>query len=615
MNMLTSLKALLFSSAATRMPADGAGVAATPGEGAADFASLLTGTMEAAGTDAPPAVTPALAAVAKDGAMEEDAVQAGPAPLSHGLATALNAIQTHRKPSLPLPPGIARKVEAAGLPASPDAEPASVVAGEAVDPVAAQPVAQTGEPLETPVAEADTEQPTLKPEHLPKPHHPAEQTRMAEAAPVSRPTAPQAEKAEAEQDSDKTGEDDKDEQRASATDAAPVPAPNILPLSVKVAAPLAQTTADVPVQSRKGRAEPDTRSPSIPPVVPQAAPVEQAAAATPSTDMQPNATPLPTERPVSTGKAPTRQAAQTATPSLAQNDATAGPESAVIPDQPAAPAAVTNPRLAQSEALALLQLVRDQVAARQSGARVRGGEQPSAANRRAERATPVTDATISPPLPPGASDAVPPSVLSQPSTVVAPSIAPQPVANLSASLGAQMVDMGVSGQWIDGLARDIAGLSANGAQGRFQINADQLGPVQVDIRQGTDGAAVSLTVASEAAEMALRQDSDRLRLDAGLSAVRIAEVKIERAPHVAEAARTDGTSQQSSQQQQPSQQQSSPTANGWANGQNMNQPQGQGRWRGQENNGFTPKNSADPAVLNHDDPRGARNDAARARYA
>lgn len=138
--------------------------------------------------------------------------------------------------------------------------------------------------------------------------------------------------------------------------------------------------------------------------------------------------------------------------------------------------------------------------------------------------------------------------------------------------------------------------------------------MQVDIRQGADGAAVSLTVASEAAEMALRQDSDRLRLDASLSAVRISEVRIERAPHVAEAARTDSASQQNSQQQ------SSQTANGWANnGQNMaqsqGQAQGQGRWQPRENNAFAPKNSGDPAVLNHDETRRAGNDAVRARYA
>ena len=177
--------------------------------------------------------------------------------------------------------------------------------------------------------------------------------------------------------------------------------------------------------------------------------------------------------------------------------------------------------------------------------------------------------------------------------------------------------MGVSGQWIDGLARDIAGLSANGAQGRFQIDTHHLGAVQVDIRHNMDGAAVSLTVASEAAEMALRQDSDRLKLDAGLAAVRIAEVKVERAPAIAEAHRAESANQSSSQQQQQQSQQGSQTS-AWAHngGQKMGQPQGQpNRWQGRENNGFGPKGSGDPAVLNHADAHPAAHDRARARYA
>src|SRR3546814_1824081 len=94
-----------------------------------------------------------------------------------------------------------------------------------------------------------------------------------------------------------------------------------------------------------------------------------------------------------------------------------------------------------------------------------------------------------------------------------------------------------------------------------------------------------------------------------------AEVKIERMPHVAEAAKADSANQQQSSQQQGSQ-----GANAWANnGQNMaqsqGQAQGQGRWRPEENSAFAAKNSGDPAVLNHDELRHAGNLAARARYA
>ncbi|WP_313229040.1 flagellar hook-length control protein FliK [Sphingobium yanoikuyae] len=281
-------------------------------------------------------------------------------------------------------------------------------------------------------------------------------------------------------------------------------------------------------------------------------------------------------------------------------------------DIPAAPVAA---KPAKAEALSLLQLVRDHMNRRATPVR-----------DSAEAATPVSDRT-----PDKAATAVDPLVAATPAalhhgsevsvpqaaTPQAPSVTPaaMPTVDLSASLGQQVVDMGVSGQWIDGLARDIAGLSANGAQGRFQINADQLGPIQVDIRQDGDGAAVSLTVASEAAEMALRQDSDRLKLDAGLAAVRIHEVKIERAPHVAEAAKADANgqtgSQSNGQQGNASQQQGA-----WqAAGQMAGQSSSQGRWQGRENNGLGHKAGSDPAVLNHGDTGDSAGDVRRARYA
>ena len=184
--------------------------------------------------------------------------------------------------------------------------------------------------------------------------------------------------------------------------------------------------------------------------------------------------------------------------------------------------------------------------------------------------------------------------------------------DLSVSLGAQVVDMGVSGQWIDALARDIAGLSANGAQGRFQINADQLGPIQVDIRQGADGAAVSLTVANEAAELALRQDSDRLKLDAGLSAVRISEVRVERAPHGAEQVRSD-LNMNHNGSQSPAQGHSA--AQGHGMGQSSGQSHMQGRGQGRENIPLGHKAGGDAVVLNHEEAGEGVRDTIGARYA
>jgi hypothetical protein len=286
-------------------------------------------------------------------------------------------------------------------------------------------------------------------------------------------------------------------------------------------------------------------------------------------------------------------------------------------DQPIdiAQASLPAPAKPRAEAVSLLQLVRDHMSLR--------------APRRTETAASVQEVA------PDAAPAILPATMNDGTPSLAPLVQPGtpplattataiPTVDLSASLGAQMVDMGVSGQWIDGLARDIAGLSANGAQGRFQINADQLGPIQVDIRQGADGAAISLTVATEAAEQALRQEGDRLKLDAGLSAMRISEVKIERAPHVAETARADSSgNQNSSQQQSGGQSQNAHQSMGQGAGQGMGQNPGQssaqsqmqGRGQQRENIALGHKAGSDAAVLNHTDVGESAGGAVRARYA
>ncbi|WP_234703113.1 flagellar hook-length control protein FliK [Sphingobium chlorophenolicum] len=566
--MLTSLKALLFSSVSAQIPADGA---AAPVEGATDFAKLLNGTMEAAPEEQEGGATPGLplAVVPTDAAEAESmeiapAATSGeaeiPAPLPFGLANALKAVQSHRKDSLPLPPGLARKIEAV-------AEPAEEIMTETPAPVAAE---ESGaDAPELPVAKPDAQPKAARPVKAKLEHAEI----LAEAPAKEQPDEPV-----------KAAQEDKDKPKEQA-DAEPLP-PTIMaaqtpqPLPTAASAPQREAA---PIRLDTGKKLPPEGQ-----LLPQAAEQSHAVEGDAQPAIPTTAASGPTDRP--------KSALAAATPDSI-------PVAADLPP-PAEKHAV------KSEALALLQLVRDQVATRQPDMPVRAGE-PLATRVKTGRAAPIEGApiNISQPMP---TDAVPQAPLAQPAAApsVQPIVAAPPVADLSASLGAQVVDMGVSGQWIDGLARDIAGLSANGAQGRFQINADRLGAVQVDIRQGSDGAAVSLTVASEAAEMALRQDSDRLRLDAGLSAVRIAEVKIERAPPVAEAARADSANQQNSQQQ-PS---------GWANnGQNMAQSQGQaqsqGRWRPQENNAFAPKNPSDPAVLNHDETRRAGHDAVRARYA
>lgn len=630
MTMLTSLKALLFSSAATRAPADGTGALAVPGEGAADFAQLLSGTIEAAPALLPTAATDEGGAAPSAVDLPETetpaiGIPAGALPL--GLATALNAVQSHRNPSLPLPAGLAQRVENAQQTADADIEEATPASpsGDA-GPIA--PVTQEVADLPVPPAmDLEDGGPSLADQPVVKPD---KATKKAGASPEKAEIVtvdPVLDAPPVAQASDEEGTDQDDSKPAptlTETTAQPLPvaippvdlAPLSSPVEVAAAsdAPQPAIMAPAPLPLR-------TPMPSGPETQPEgsAASSGKAASEAPAPDKVAVLLPPAPEQAAEPSRPAAPANASTVMSAPAANTVSTADESSVMPEPTlvAAPAAPVQP--VKSEALALLQMVREQIAARQPGTSVGADDAVSAPVRtKPERTARTAEAATASPVPSALADAAPQAVASQPSAAPTASsaIAAAPVVDLSASLGAQVVDMGVSGQWIDGLARDIAGLSAHGAQGRFQINADQLGPVQVDIRQGQDGAAVSLTVASEAAEMALRQDSDRLRLDAGLAAVRITDVKIERAPHVAEAARADSASQQGSQQQSQqhaSQQQSAQTA--WANGQNMGQSQGQGRWRTQENSGFTPKNTGDPAVLNHDDMRRAGNETVRARYA
>ena len=375
---------------------------------------------------------------------------------------------------------------------------------------------------------------------------------------------------------------------ADPTRAARIAMPSALPQPGSVA-PLAPASLDRPPSEDADAAKstdplplPDPQAAATSIVSPLASPV-----AVP--DIAPAA--QPARALAAASLAPSRITPAIATPAKL---AAATAQDVVADDALVAPLPVDTP--IRAEAVSLLQLVRDHMTARAAP------RQPTAAVQSTDTdtegvaplaATPRADGTVAPtPIP----------MPVQPAAI-APVLPTAPAADLSVSLGAQMVDMGVSGQWIDSLARDIAGLSANGAQGRFQINADTLGPIQIDIHQGEKGASVALTVATDLAEQALRQDGDRLRLDAGLAAVKISEVKIERAP-AADTARSDQPGQNASGQ--PHQQ---------GAGQPSFQGQGQGRWQARENIAQSHKASDDAAVLNHADAGDGSRNAVRARYA
>ncbi|MGC4251178.1 MAG: flagellar hook-length control protein FliK [Sphingobium sp.] len=545
MNMLTGLRTLLFSSAAMKRPGMGEGMGAAPATGEADFAALLGGSMKGEGAVASDA--PAAAQTDADPG-KGDAVPLDFAPIA--------AVEEGAIPALPISPskeGMEPRVEG---------------------------------------------KPKARAEKMPERIAPAQAVVEAIAAPGEGEAPVSDDKAE------KVSED--------ASDASPLlTPPPLVPLAVAAPAPKEMTgkaeavSAAAPVASmERHSAQPlETEGAAASPVAPVPLPAaENASEGTAASEVQANvAVPPVAEAVKESGKGSGKPSALL----VEDGAAPVPPSDDALP--PAAPAA----KISRSEALSLLQMVREQFSrVPVEGVRAEAVAMPSPKNARDGKAMmvdlPAAVATITQPDGAGSAPAPLPQLTAAGASAL-PAAAP-PSADLGASLGARVVDMGVSGQWIDGLARDIAGLAQNGAQGRFQINASQLGPVQVDIRQGADGAAVSLTVAHEAAELALKQDSDRLRLDAGLAAVRISDVRIERAPHVAEAARPDSAGQQPSGQQSSSQ----GAAAGW---QAAERNGGQGHGQARENSASGLKGSADRAVINQKDADGGAGDVRRARYA
>lgn len=662
MNMLTSLRTLLFSSAAMRLPVQADGPVADDAM-ELDFAALLSGSMNGDATvalDAPPAQ--ALMETVVEGAADDGAP--------------------------PVPAERASDAPDLFSPVFPSAKPP--VSGDAGPPIAPMPpVASPG----LPVAQGEDEDPPVQ-------MAADERKTMVDRPPapsiiVAPPPEADVEIAEADDGGELSAdrrEDIGDKKEASpaapafappvAAPAAlvvsdamipPAPAPTSAPaptFTPAIEAPAAPKEKPAPVAVKRTAAisSPVAATHGVPASFPEQgvelqdrAPPEPVAATTGvaqgSADVisGKSAKPLDPALPKADPKTAIERTADSPAPSAPVDDGSIddgaiGPRierNGVLPSSPAKPASlqsaslpwtadaavdaapqeVASPVRTRSEVISLLQMVREQFA------------RPSPENVRAAEAVPATPPMLRRDAKPVVEDVDIPavairdhaSVSAAPPTPPAvqtvaaavPAVTPPP-ANIGASLDTQVIDMGVSGQWIDGLARDIAGLAQNGAHGRFQINGDQLGPVQVDIRQGAGGAAVSLTVASEAAELALKQDSDRLRLDAGLAAVRISDVKIERAPHIPELARADAGQSATQQQQQQGQQSSSHGATsawqgsgqgaGQGSGQGMAQSERQGQWQARENSNGALKGNGDGAVINQKDASGGEG-ARRARYA
>lgn len=200
-----------------------------------------------------------------------------------------------------------------------------------------------------------------------------------------------------------------------------------------------------------------------------------------------------------------------------------------------------------------------------------------------------------------------PQAQNAPSSVTPlPTLAPATGPSLGGALGQQVVDMGISGQWIDDIARQIASIAANPGHGSFRIASQELGAVRVDIAPSMAGGGsdVLMRVDSEVAFAALNEDKDRLVQDARMASVRIGELRIDRLAPMQEAQRGDMGGNASQQQQNGTAQQNNPSSTP-QNGAQMGDRGGHQPGRqdasalaGQNQGGNTPKAPFTTTVLN-----------------
>jgi Meckel syndrome type 1 protein len=101
---------------------------------------------------------------------------------------------------------------------------------------------------------------------------------------------------------------------------------------------------------------------------------------------------------------------------------------------------------------------------------------------------------------------------------------------LSATLGDKVIDMGVGGQWIDRMAREIVQVASGDGRASFQLHPPALGRLQVEMMRDAAGAHVHLTAESDDAVGRLREARPTLEADARIAALSLASVVIDKAP-------------------------------------------------------------------------------------
>ncbi len=155
---------------------------------------------------------------------------------------------------------------------------------------------------------------------------------------------------------------------------------------------------------------------------------------------------------------------------------------------------------------------------------------------------------------------LPPVVQSQVGAARAAGAAP--TASTGDLLGDQVIDMSVSGQWIDRMAREIASLADGTGHSRFQLSPPNLGRVQVDLWRGGDSMNVRLTAETDEAARRLREGQSGLENHARIGALSLGSVSVEKASAPFDSGRDQSQRQGADANANAQQQQASAQAQG-----------------------------------------------------
>lgn len=136
------------------------------------------------------------------------------------------------------------------------------------------------------------------------------------------------------------------------------------------------------------------------------------------------------------------------------------------------------------------------------------------------------------------------------STLAAGGVATVSGPSTGAQLGEQVIDMGVSGQWIDRMAREITALAEGNGHSRFTLNPPHLGRLQVDLWQGQDMTGVRLVAETDEAARRLNEGRSALQADARMAAINLGSITVEKAAAPQESGHRPGGQPSGQMQQQ-----------------------------------------------------------------